>query len=137
MGEGKYPVVHGLPYHAKLKMRPSLAVACLSLLWGVGCTGCAGFLNPTSERSVAVSGKIANIPPEATCTVRLLTPGGGVAGDLTVRREFRRSFVVAPGDAAKYYVEIACAGQPGSFRSTMYEVGGVRKTLDLGTIELR
>lgn len=115
---------------------PSLALASLSLLWWMGCTGCAGFLNPAAERSIGVSGQIANVPPLSSCTARLVASDGRVAGEITVRPDFRRSFVVAPGDA-KYSVEVTCAGSQGSFRSPTYELKAGRNEIQLGTIELR
>jgi hypothetical protein len=115
---------------------PRLLLVCVGVISCAGCVGCVGFFNPAAESSVSVRGKITNVQPDTTCSVRLLTDKGRVAGEFTTRPQFHRSFVVAPGDRT-YYVDVSCAGQPGRFRSTTYQLGGGRRVLDLGPIVLK
>jgi len=111
-------------------------MTCLGLVCCAGCSGCAGFINPTAESWVEVRGKVENVQADTTCTVRLLTEKGRVIREQTVKPEFRRSFTIAPGDH-KYYIGASCVGQPGSFKSEVYELGARTKELDLGSIILR
>ena len=89
-----------------------------------------------AENSVSVRGKISNVAPDTTCTVKLLTDRGRLAADMTTTPEFQKQFVVEGGHS-KYYVDVACAGQPGRFRSTTYQLTATNKVIDLGTVVLK
>jgi hypothetical protein len=112
---------------------PAVLLSCSCL---VSWAGCAGFLNPAAERAISVRGNIINVQRETKCSVRLFTEKGRKTGEIEVAAEFRRGFVVAPSDQ-RYYMEVSCPNQPGSFRSATFELGTGRKELDLGSIVLR
>lgn len=98
-------------------------------------TGCGGFLHPVTDGSVWLRGRVADVRPPSTCTVRLYKENGSLAREATVAPEFNRSLTIAPGQG-KYYIEVSCTGHSGKFRSQVYELGEMR-TVDLGTIILK
>jgi hypothetical protein len=116
-------------HHARLLLM-GLALADLAV-----CSGCV-FFNPTAESWVEMRGKVENVQADTTCTIRLLTENGRLVREQAVGPEFRRTFTIAPGNHS-YYLGVACAGQPGSFKSKLYQLGARTNEVDLGSILLR
>jgi hypothetical protein len=115
--------------------RARLLLMCLALLDLAVCSGCV-FLNPTAESWVEMRGKVENVQADTTCTIRLLTENGRVVREQAVKPEFRWTFTIAPGEH-KYYLGVSCVGQPGSFKSKLYQLGARTNELDLGSILLK
>jgi len=114
-----------------------LAKATLAVLCLAGTIRCTAFMNPAAESSISLRGTITGVDRGAQCNLRLFTGRGRLVGERSIEPVFRGSFVDAPGNRRRYYVEISCANEPGTFKSPQYEVTGGRKELDLGTIVLQ
>lgn len=128
--------VRGRAAHARVRhSRQIVQVGILAI--ASYCAGCAGFFNPTAERSVAVSGVVTNVAQESLCTLRLVEDNGRLVGQLEVQPSFRRSFVIAPGKRSLCHVEVSCAGNPGGFKSQSVWLERGREQVDLGSIVLR